>query len=130
MSLTDSTKEATKQEWRDLGFFYDYCKDQRAWKLVGDKVGILKFADILTEFANNEENQEYSSHEHFGPYGYLKVMTTVKPEITEHFIGGTLSDLQRLADIIRREVINCPEKEHSFYVHSSYAFIDDIKFGI
>lgn len=58
--------EQTKEEWREFGFFYDYDEKNSCWRLVGSRKGLLKFCDILNEYANDERNAPLSEHEHCG----------------------------------------------------------------
>ena len=65
---------ATIQEWRDLGFHYDRDDDRCVWALTGSVAGLSQFADILRQFAANPRNDVPFEHDHYGPYGYLKIM--------------------------------------------------------
>ncbi len=67
--------DATRREWRELGFFYDYDEKQACWRLVGAQAGLLKFCELLRQYADNPKNDKLSEHDHYGPYSYLKVMT-------------------------------------------------------
>ena len=88
------------REWRELGFFYDRDDENKLWKLVGSRLGLLRFRDALLSYAANPGNSLDSEHEHYGPYRYLKVMTWAKPGFDEQSIHGPLSDLSRLAGLI------------------------------
>lgn len=96
--------DVTRREWRELGFFYDCQDNPPRWRLVGSRAGLLKFVEILDTYATNPRHTELSEHEHYGPYLYLKLMTWEAPEITNAAICGTLSDLQRLATIVREKL--------------------------
>lgn len=98
--------EQTREEWRDLGFFYDLDKDARTWRIVASRAGLLKFCSILNEYVSDERNAPLSEHEHYGPYWYLKITTWDEALITEDDIRGTLKDLQRLADLIEERLEN------------------------
>ena len=74
MPSTD-INEMTQREWRELGFFYDRDDDAKEWRLIGSKEGLRQFAHSMQEYAANPGNDLISEHEHFGPYGYLKVGT-------------------------------------------------------
>lgn len=65
---------ATIEEWRDLGFHYDCADDRRAWTLTGSVAGLSRFSDVLRRFASDPSNDIPFEHDHFGPYGYLKIM--------------------------------------------------------
>lgn len=90
------------QEWKDLGFYYDY--DHRAevnqWRFYGSKQGLQQLSQLIQEYSGDNVNEGKSEHKHYGPYAYLKIATTEKPIITEQYIGGTLDDLKRLSLLI------------------------------
>lgn len=65
---------ATIDEWRDLGFHYDLADDRRVWTITGSAVGLARFARILRQFATNPRYDVPFEHDHYGPYGYLKIM--------------------------------------------------------
>jgi len=65
---------ATIEEWRTLGFHYDLSDERRVWTITGSVVGLSRFADILRRFASDSRNDAPFEHEHYGPYGYLKIM--------------------------------------------------------
>ena len=45
-----------------------------------------------------------SEDEHYGPYSYLKIMTWDKPVINNDAISGTLSDLKKLSNLIKKKL--------------------------
>ncbi len=98
--------EQTKDEWQELGFFYDYDENASCWRFVGSRQGLLKFCDILNGYASDERNAPLSEHEHFGPYWYLKLITWTEPIITPHDIRGTFEDFRRLSKLTRQKLEN------------------------
>ena len=96
--------EATRREWRELGFYYEYDEKTRCWQLIGSRNGLLKFCDLLKRYSENQKNDTISEHDHYGPYGYLEVMTWQVAQITDHAISGTLSDLERLSMLCREKL--------------------------
>jgi hypothetical protein len=103
MPVPESLKEVTRQEWRDLGFYY--AQDdapQGAWRIVGSTVGLAAFLAKLVEYAARPSNAGLGEHEHYGPYFYLKVMTSSDAGIDAHSIRGSLADLRRLADLVSK----------------------------
>ena len=94
------TNEATREEWRDLGFFYDRDDASNSWRIAGTVHGLRKFARLVREYALNPRNESLSEHEHFGPYMFLEIGTWSQPEITSHWIAGPLKDLSSLASLI------------------------------
>jgi hypothetical protein len=101
---SDATNDATRADWRELGFFYDVDHECRQWRLVGSRRGLLGFAQLLDRYVADPANRLESEHEHYGPYMYLEVMTAKTPGIDGHSIHGTLADLTRLASITRTRI--------------------------
>jgi hypothetical protein len=94
--------ELTKEEWRELGFYYDL--DERpsvnSWRFYGSKVGLAKFVQLINDYISKSANNRRSEHEHYGPYMYLKLMTWNEPCITGEYIAGSLNDLRRLQELV------------------------------
>jgi hypothetical protein len=91
---------ATKEEWNELGFYYDYDKETREWIVEGSNEGLLAFVRILREYAGKEANRKVGEHHHLGPYMYLTIVTAESPKITDYGIFGSSADLARLSDIL------------------------------
>jgi len=108
---SDKTNEATRLEWRELGFFYDRDDQQKAWRIAGSKLGLEKFAAAISKFASNPRNGAQSEHDHLGPYMYLEIGSWPKPEITDHWIAGPLPALEQLAAQILARVRTAHENE-------------------
>lgn len=117
---TDEMNQITQEEWRALGFFYDFDKNDSCWLLIGSRSGLHKFCDILNAFANDPSNEQISEHKHYGPYWYLKLMTWEEAEITEQAICGMPSDFKRLAEIIGRKLDSCVAG-NKFSIGNEYA---------
>ena len=100
---TEEIDEATRREWRELGFFYDRIEGSKEWLIRGSRHGLVRFARLVCEYTNDPRNGQLSEHEHFGPYMYLEVGTWQGPEITHHWIAGTLEDLKSLSVVIREK---------------------------
>ena len=120
MGMSKELKEITKQEWHELGFYYDKDNDKKLWVIIGDKKGILIFANMIEEYTNHPNNDKISEHDHYGPYAYLEIMTWDKPGMDEHAIHGTLADLKRLAYIIKNELEKY-QPNSTFYIGTNYA---------
>jgi hypothetical protein len=97
---SEAVNRATRQEWRELGFFYDRDDETRTWRLVGSRAGLLRFRDALLSYVAKPGNAATSEHEHFGPYMYLEVMTWPEAGFDRHAIRGPLSELAPLANLI------------------------------
>ncbi|PYS69060.1 MAG: hypothetical protein DMF69_18145 [Acidobacteria bacterium] len=96
--------QRTANEWRELGFFYDYDKGESCWRLVGSREGLMKFVELLESYVMKPQNGQLSEHQHYGPYFYLKLMTWSQAQITDNAICGTLSDFRRLANLVRSKL--------------------------
>ena len=116
----EQLNRVTREEWRELGFFYDFDKESSRWRLTGSHSGLLKFRDILNAYADDSRNQQISEHEHYGPYFYLKLMTWEEAEITENAICGTLSDFRKLAAIVENKLNECGVGD-TFIIGHEYA---------
>jgi hypothetical protein len=117
---SEEVNRITRKEWRELGFFYDFDEKRSRWVLVGSRSGLLKFRDLLIDYANNPGNEGLSEHEHYGPYMYLELMTWNEADITEHAICGTLSDFKRLAEVVEKKLSSCIAGD-KFIIGSEYA---------
>jgi hypothetical protein len=128
----DATNQATKLEWRELGFFYD-CDDQtRVWKLTGSRAGLLCFRDALLAYVADPRNALKSEHMHYGPYGYLKVMTWPEAGLDDHSIRGPLPDLARLAKLVEAKLATVSPGSsvlirEEFAADSPYALVFDLR---
>jgi hypothetical protein len=90
-------------EWRELGFYYNF--DERLsvnqWRFFGNKKGLLNFVKLLDDYVNNENNNHFPEHEHYGPYMSLKIITLEDESvINENAIGGTIEGLKRLRNLL------------------------------
>jgi hypothetical protein len=93
-------QEATRAEWRELGFFYDCDDAAREWVIVGSRDGLRRFSELLREYVADPRNAVQSEHDHFGPYMYLEVMTWSEAGMDGHSIHGPLSKLHDLAGLV------------------------------
>lgn len=118
--------EQTREDWRELGFFYDQDKDARVWRLFGSQTGLLKFVTILKDYVADERNATVSEHDHYGPYWYLKIVTWDEPLITEHDIRGAFDDLMRLAELTRAQLENAQPGD-VFEIDKEYAANNEFK---
>jgi hypothetical protein len=97
---SEATNEATRREWRELGFFYGRDDEAKVWHIAGSKQGPATFARLIQRYVSNPRNEALSEHDHLGPYMYLTIGTWSAPEITNYWIAGPLKDLSHLSSII------------------------------
>ena len=108
-----------KDEWRDLGFYYDNGKDNREWRFFGSKQGLQNFVILLKDYVKNPNYAGLSQETSFGPYSYLKIMTWNKPTITSDYFAGTIEDLTKLKNIIADKILNT-DVGQSFTIDKDY----------
>jgi hypothetical protein len=108
-------------EWRELGFFYDFDdrKQIKEWKFYGSKQGLQNLIVLLDEYISNPLNKQLSEHEHYGPYYYLKILTSDEQRITEAHIEGSINDIRYLKDIIS-ENLNKTQVGQTFKIDKEY----------
>jgi hypothetical protein len=102
--MDDKLKAMTREEWQELGFFYDRDDASKEWTIVGSRAGLAGFSGLLREYIADPRNALQSEHEHYGPYLYLEVMTWTDAGMDDHSIHGTLQDLKRLAELVDHRV--------------------------
>ena len=100
----EAAKEATRQAWRELGFFCGLDKAAKEWRIVGSVKGLKRFASEIRKYASNPVNARLSEYTHFGPAMNLEVGTSHQAEITDQWIAAPLTDFLRLAVLIDRSV--------------------------
>jgi hypothetical protein len=119
-NLAMNLDKQTIKEWDDLRFYYEYDKELKQWRFLGDKEGLLNLPALIKSYAYSLLNKEVSEHTHIGPYSYLKIMTWQEPTITENYIGGTLNDLLKLSDIITHK-LNAAKVGQTFKIMDEYS---------
>jgi hypothetical protein len=63
--LSNATNQATRREWRELGFFYDRNDQKGVWRLIGSRSGLLQFRDALLAHVGDPGNDYKSEHEYW-----------------------------------------------------------------
>ena len=124
--------EATRRDWRELGFYYERNDVTKTWRLLGSRKGLLGFVASLRDYASDEDKRQISEHEHFGPYWYLEVGTWHTAEITDHWIAGPLDSIAALASYIETELstVNPPATigiRKNFSPGSAYEFLFEVQ---
>lgn len=101
---SSATNDAIRAEWRQLGFFYELDGDLQQWRLIGSRSGLLRFRDLLVDYAAAPVHASASEHALYGPSAELQIMTWPDPGIDADGIFGSLDDLRYLADIVERKL--------------------------
>ncbi|TWT51775.1 hypothetical protein [Allorhodopirellula solitaria] len=92
---------ATIEEWRELGFHYELDDDHHVWTLTGSRGGLGRFAKILRQFASDPRNDVPFEHDHYGPYGYLRIMNNPDERgFNSNGFFAPRSEFSKLADVI------------------------------
>ena len=127
----EDIRERTRRKWRELGFFCNRDDEANVWRLVASRSGLLRFRDLLLEYADDPSNDYKSEHEHYGGY-CLEIMTWSEPGFDGHSIHGSMADLKRLVTIVESKLAAaqtgdsvCIQDE--FAANSPYALILDIR---
>lgn len=91
-----------KDEWRQLGFYYDFDErlEVNQWRFFGSKSGFQNFVNLLDNYVSNPVNNRLSEHNHYGPYCYLKIMTWDKAKITSNYICGIIDEIKGLKKLV------------------------------
>ncbi len=127
MSPSEKTNAATRKEWRELGSYYKTDDEQKQWRFVGSRNGLLRLPSLLDQYVSDPRNVAKSEHEHYGPYMYLKIMTWSEPDIVKGSIHGKLEDLSRLAVLLRSK-LQGQEPGSEVVVGSEYS--PDVKYSL
>jgi hypothetical protein len=98
--MEDELKARIREDWRELGFFYNCDDAAKEWLIVGSRLGLAAFSLLLREYVADPSNAMQSEHEHYGPYMDLEVMTWTDAGMDGHSIHGSLLDLERLAELV------------------------------
>ncbi len=117
---SETTNKKTRQEWRELGFWYDRDDDAKEWRVVGSVAGLRKFARMVQTYASDPRSIQISEHDHFGPYWYLTIGTWNVPLIGKDWIAGPLPDLLRLSALVIERIANARTGE-TFKLREAYA---------
>lgn len=96
------------EEWRELGFYYDL--DERGtvpqWRFFGSTAGFQAFSTLLRKYSDDPVNINLSEHEHYGPYFYLKVITSDQERVTAVMFEVTIPGAKQLAEIISSKTLS------------------------
>lgn len=120
MNNSETCNKTIIEKWRELGFYYKTDDKLRQWILTGSRDGLLNFHAILTDYVSDPQNEKISSHEHYGPHMYLKIMTWESPGINKHSIHGSIHDINRLAATFILKLKDTPVGSH-FVIGRDYA---------
>jgi hypothetical protein len=101
---SSATDDATRAEWRELGFFYELDGDLQQWRLIGSRSGLLGFRDLVLDYAAAPAHATESKHAYHGPRSQLGMMTWPDPGIDVDGISGSVDDFRHLAALVERKL--------------------------
>ena len=107
-ALPRSYQRRDRNEWRALGFFYDYDDRRGNWLFRASRSGFAKLCFELRQYAIDSKHALTSQHEHYGPYSYLKFVMWSELKVTADGIYGASPDFIRLAKMIELQTANAP----------------------
>lgn len=114
------SNEYIKEEWSDLGFYYELDDEVKSWIFKGSRAGLMKLCDILDAYTRNSKMHQLTEHDHYGPYMHLKIMTLDKRDISNDHIAGTIQDLVNLRVLIHSFLMTCKEGDE-YLIHDDYS---------
>jgi hypothetical protein len=126
------TNAQINQQWRELGFFCELDDQKKTWTLTGSRAGLLHFPDLLRGYIADPLTKSNGEHKQYGPYGSLEVMTWPDAGFDGHSIRGSLTDLDRLANLIETKLAvaqpGSPIRvREEFAPDSRYALLLDVR---
>lgn len=132
MTYSKATSQATAEDWRKLGFYYECDEEKQVWRFVGSKAGLYKLAYLFIEYSSNPYNQKISEHQHYGPYMYLKIATSVDFGIGKYGFCGSLRNFNDLGRQINDKIMSAEENSTIVFVPiwssvTDYRLIFDVR---
>jgi hypothetical protein len=129
---TGMTDEQIKQQWRKLGFYCELDDQKKLWTLTGSRAGLLYFPDLLLGYVTDPKNASDREHQHYGPYGTLKVMTWPDAGFDSHAIRGSLTALAHLAELVEIKLATAEPGtpiliREEFAENSPYSLVLDVR---
>ena len=130
--MHDSLKAQIRDDWRELGFFCDSDAAAKKRTVVGSRLGLAAFSELLRRYVADPRNAMQSEHEHYGPYMDLELMTWTEAGMDDHAIHGTLRDLERLAKIVETRAAELQPGQQAqvreeYSASSEYALVLDLR---
>jgi hypothetical protein len=129
---SDATDKAMRQGWRELGFFYDCDEKSKVWRLTGSREGLRRFRDVLHLYATDPRNAIVPEHQHYGPYMFLVIQTSLNAGFDHQSIRGSVTDLAGLANLVEARLVDAHPGsvlriEDEFAAGTPYALILDVR---
>lgn len=100
--LSGKVAEQTREEWRELGFYYISSEEQKTWTLHGSRKGLLNLSRLVKEFASLD--LPFGTHKHLMPHWYLTLTSDDNFTVNSRGISGTPRQLNEFAEIFSKRV--------------------------
>jgi hypothetical protein len=99
-TLRAERETAIPELWREFGFYFTFDVEQRRWLIAGSRTGILKFCQMLTDYASVARRQDIPAFQRYGPRQDFKLVTAKSPQVRRDGLHGRPEDFERLANVI------------------------------
>lgn len=120
--LSPKLQEMTKEEWRELGFYYISDDDKGRWDLHGSVNGLSNLISLIESFLAQDE--VLGKHEHLLPHWYLTFEFTKAGDVSKRGLVGSKRDFQALNSFLRKQFEEAQKGDvidlHRFYQSPSY----------
>ena len=97
--LSPKLAEMTREEWRELGFYYIIDNDSKAWNLYGSIDGLSNFITEILKFTERYEVK--GEHEHLLPHWYLTLQYDDGFDICRRGLLASKTEFLIFIDILR-----------------------------
>ncbi|MBH0014336.1 hypothetical protein I6F66_19895 [Pseudoalteromonas sp. NZS100_1] len=127
--LSPKLAEMTREEWRELGFYYIIDDDSKAWNLYGSVDGLSNFITEILKFTARDEVK--GEHEHLLPHWYLTLQYDDGFDICERGILASKIELLIFIDILKQLLLKAKVGEiiglHNHVKSASYRMYLHVK---
>lgn len=132
MTYSKATSQATAEDWRTLGFYYECDEIKQEWRFVGSRTGLRNLAYLFIEYSSNPYNMRNSEHQHYGPYMYLKIATAPDFGIGKYGFRGSLDNFHDLGRQINDKIMSAAQNTTIIFVPvwsgmADYRLIFDVR---
>ena len=100
-AIRSEWEAAIPDQWRALGFYFTFDVQSRVWLVAGSRAGLLKFCQMLTDYASIARAQHLPGFQRLGPRQDMKLTMAKSPQVLRDGLHGRPEDFERLANIIK-----------------------------
>ena len=120
--LSGKVADMTRNEWKELGFFYYSDDSEKRWDLYGSQSGIVRLSEEISDFISRDEI--FGEHQHLLPHWYLTIEYDEVPDINKRGIVGRKVDLLKVRDFLNSAQNNSSPRScvaiHSCFDQTTY----------